>query len=80
MRNGKIATAVKTLLAIGILTLVFSIGAHASQDTSEIQPPVTTVATELGVKARTLEVTTVQYVEKPVTVTEYIERVQRVPW
>ncbi len=78
MRNSKIAIATKTILAIGILTLVFSIGTHAGQDTSELQPPVTTIATELGVKARTLEVPTVQYVEKPVPVTQYIERVQQV--
>ena len=79
MRNGKIATAVKTLLAIGILTLVFSIGAHAGQDTSEPQAPETIVAAKLGVEARIVERTTVQYVDRPVHTVEYIERVKKVP-
>ena len=79
MRNSKIATVVKTLLAIGILTLVFSIGAHAGQATFEPQTPETIVATKLGVEARIVERTTVQYVDRPVPVVEYIERVKRVP-
>ena len=79
MRNNKIATAGKTLLAIGILTLVFSIGAHAGQDTSEPQI-ATNINTNISpnVECRVVGTHTVQYIEKPVIVTEYVERVQRV--
>ena len=78
MRNNKIATAGKTLLVIGILTLIFSIGAHTGQDTSEPQIATNIYTSSPNVECRVVGTHTVQYVEKPVTVTEYVERVQRV--
>ena len=80
MKNNKIATAAKTLIGIVALSLVFCIGAHFGQTTPELQTPETTVAARLGgVEVRLVETTTVQYVDRPVTVTEYVERVKSVP-
>ncbi len=84
MRNNKIATTGKTLLAIGILTLLFFIGAHAGQATSA---PQTTANTNTNldtsfkptVETQLVETHTVQYVEIPVTVTEYVEQIKKVP-
>ena len=84
MISNKITIVLKTLVAIGVLYLVFCIGVHVGQATSE--PQVTTgtkanINTNLSpnVECRVVETQTVQYIEKPVTVVEYGERVKRVP-
>lgn len=84
MGSNTIATAAKTLLAIGALLLVFCIGTHVGQAASEPQITTNTKAninTNIGptVECRIVESHTVQYVEKPVTMVEYVERVKRVP-
>lgn len=84
MGSNETTTAVKTLLTIGVLLSVFYIGTHVGQATSEPQITTNTKAninTNItpSVECRVVETNTVQYVEKPVTVVEYIERVKRVP-
>ena len=83
MGSNTIATATKTLLAIVVLLLVFCFGIHASQATSEPQITTDTRANitniSPSVECRVVETHTVQYVEKPVIVVEYTERVKRVP-
>ncbi len=84
MESNKTAIAAKTLLTIGVLLLVFCIGNRVGQAASE--PQITTntnanINTNISpnVECRVVETHTVQYVEKPVTVVDYIERVKRVP-
>ncbi len=84
MGSNTIATAAKTLLTIGVLPLVFCFGTYVGQATSEPQITANTKAninTNISptVESRVVETHTVQYVEKPVTVVEYVERVKRVP-
>ncbi len=70
--------------AIIALSILFGSGAAIGQATFE---PQTTTYTNTNlntgfnptVEARLIETHTVQYVEKPVTVVEYIERVKKVP-
>ncbi len=83
MGSNTIATAAKTLLAIGVLLSVFCIGTHVGQATSEPQITTNTKANintniSPSVECRVVETHTVQYVEQPVNVVEYIERVKRV--
>jgi len=87
MRNKWISTmvtATTTLVAVGLLAVVFSTGTVIGQATSEPQT-TTNTNTNLNtgfqptVEARLIERHTVQHVEKPVTVVEYIERVKRIP-
>lgn len=65
-----------TLSAVAVLNLFFSAGAFAGQATFE---PQTTAVIEPRVETRLVERHTVQYVDRPVTVVEYIERVKSVP-
>jgi len=70
------ALAFKTLIAVGVLALVFWIGTHVSSVAFE---PQTNTVIEPGVECRLVERRTVQYVDRPVTVVNNIERVQRIP-
>jgi len=72
----KIYTALMTLFAIAVLNLFFSIVVSVSPVAFEQQ---TTRAIEPTVKCRLVEKHTVQYVDTPVTVVEYVERTQKVP-
>ena len=78
-RNNKMIMAIKTLVAVAILAIVFSTGAVIGQTTSETEAPRTTVTAEPQVKVRLIETHTVQYVDRPVTEVKYVERVKRVP-
>ena len=68
--------------AVIALNMLFDSGAAFGQSTPE---PQTTTTTQLNagfqpaVECRVIETHTVQYVEKPVTIVEYIDRVERVP-
>ena len=82
MRNNKITTVAKILIGIVALSLVFCIGAHFGQTTSELQTTINTninISISPHVECRLVETNTVQYVEKSVTVVEYVERVKSVP-
>jgi len=84
MRNNKITTVAKILIGIVALSLVFCIGAHLGQTTSELQTTTNTntnldTSFKPTVETQLVETHTVQYVEKPVTVVEYIERGKSVP-
>ena len=70
----KIYTALMTLFVIAVLNLFVSIVASVSPVTFEQQ---TTRAIEPTVECRLVGKHTVQYVEKPVTVVEYVERKKR---
>lgn len=72
----KIYTVLTTLFAVAVLNIFFSIGVSVDQAT--IKPQTITV-TEPVVKCQLIETHTVQYVEKPVTMVEYIERTQKIP-
>ncbi len=72
----KMYTVLTTLFAVAVLNIFFSIGVSVGQAT--IKPQTITV-TEPVVKSQLIETHTVQYVEKPVAVVEYIERTQKVP-
>jgi len=84
MRNNKIATAAKTLIGIVALSLVFCIGARFAQATYEPQTTADinaniNISNSPSVECRVIETHTVEYVEKPVTEVQYVERVRRVP-
>jgi len=72
----KMYTVLATLFAVAVLNIFFSIGVSVGQ--APIRPQTITV-TEPVVKCQLIETHTVQYVEKPVTVVEYIERTQKAP-
>ena len=73
--------ALTMLAVIMALSIIFGTGAVFGQSDPE---PQTTTNTKLDVgfqpvQARVTETHTTQYVEKPVTVVEYVDRVERVP-
>ncbi len=72
----KIHTTLATLFAIAVLNLFFSMGICISPVAFEQQ---TTRVVEPTIKCRLVERHTVQYVDTPVTVVEYIERTQKIP-
>ncbi len=72
----KMYMVLATLSAVAVLNLFFSAGASAGQATFE---PQTATAIDLRVETRLVERHTVQYVDRPVTVVEYTERVKSVP-
>ncbi len=72
----KMYTVLATLFAVAALNIFLSIGVSVGQAT--IKPQTTTVI-EPVVKCQLIETHTVQYVDTPVTVVEYIERTQKVP-
>ena len=72
----KVYTVLATLFAVAVLNLFFSIGVSVSPVAFEQQ---TTRVVEPTVECRLVERHTVQYVEIPVTVTEYVEQIKRVP-
>jgi len=78
-RDSKIVVAAKTLVAAAMLVIGFFTGAVVAPVAVEPQTPETTVATKLGVEARIVETTTVQYIDRPVPTVEYIERVKEIP-
>ncbi len=76
------ALVFKALIALGVLALAFGAGAYLSPGTVALTPRTTAVI-EPSVKYRLVETQlvethTVEYVEKPVTVVEYIERTQKI--
>ena len=83
-RNNKTVMAIKTLVAVVILAILFSSGVIIGQATSA---PQTTTNTNTNldtnfkptVETQLVETHTVQYVDRPVTVVEYIERIKKVP-
>ena len=74
-----IALAFKTLIALGVLALVFYAGTRLSPVAVALAPQMTAAVIEPSVKYRLVETHTVQYVDTPVTVVKYIERIQKVP-
>lgn len=70
------ALVFKTLITIGVLASAFCAGTYLSPVASE---PQTTSVIKPGVECQLIERHTVQYVDRPVTVVNNIERVQRVP-
>jgi len=73
--------ALTMLAVIMALSIFFGAGAVLGQSDPE---PQTTTSTKLDVgfqpvQVRVTETHTIQYVEKPVTVVEYVDRVERVP-
>ncbi len=69
-------TVLTTLFVVAVLNIFFSIGVSVWQ--APIKPQTSTVI-EPVVKCQLIETHTVQYVEKPVTVVEYVERTRKVP-
>jgi len=76
MRNKSNSKIVKALAAVTILVLAFSIGACVGRDRAE---PQTILVTETKIHYQTVEKPVIQYVDKPIPVVEYSERVERVP-
>ena len=72
------ALAFKTPIALGVLALAFCAGTYLSPVAVAFAPQTTAVI-EPSVKCQLIETHTVQYVEKPVTVVEYIKRTQKIP-
>jgi len=84
MRNNSIARVAITLIALGVLSLVFCIGVHFGQTTSGLQTTRDTSANintsiSPALECRVIETHTIEYVEKPVTEVKYVERVKMVP-
>ena len=85
MGSNKIAIAAKTLLVIGALLLAFSTGMYIGQTrvgprlALDSQAKINTNTSRPTVKYQVIETHTVQYVEKPVTVVEYIEQAKKIP-
>ena len=74
--EGKMTLAFKTLFAVGVLVLAFCAGTYVNPGVFE---PQTTTVVEPTVECQLVERHTVQYVDRPVTVVNNIERVQRIP-
>ena len=72
------ALAFKMLIALGVLAVAFYAGTYLSPVAVAFTPQTTAVI-EPSVECQLIKTHTVQYVEKPVTVVEYIERTQKVP-
>jgi len=72
------ALAFKTLIVLGVLSLAYYAGTYLSPVAIAFAPR-TTVVIESSIKCRLVERHTVQYVDTPVTVVEYIERTQKIP-
>ena len=68
--------AFKTFIAIGVLASAFCAGTYLSPVASE---PQTTSVIEPRVECQLVERHTIRYVDRPVTVVNNIERIQRVP-
>ncbi len=79
MRNkmiDKMVTVLKALVVCAILTAVFYTGTSVGQATSE---PQYTLIPETNVGNQPVVRTLVAYVDKPVPVVEYVERIRTVP-
>jgi len=70
------ALVFRTLISIGVLSLAFCAGVYLHPVVFESQ---TTTVIEPTVECLLVESHTVQYVDKPVTLVNNIERVQRIP-
>ncbi|MFC2020631.1 hypothetical protein ACFLU1_02415 [Chloroflexota bacterium] len=83
MRSKTIDIIVNSILVTGLMILVFSISTSYGQATPKFYPAtgsnVTNTNLSPTVEYRVLESRTIQYVEKPVTVMEYVEQVKRAP-
>jgi len=84
MRNNIFTGAAMTLIAIAVLSLAFCIGVNLGQASSGLQltkdtSPNINTSISPTIQARVIETHTVEYVEKPVTVVEYIEQTKRIP-
>ncbi len=81
MKNGNnVTTAIKALVLAAILTIAFFAGTFTSQANFEPQTATDISADlELGVKCQLVSTHTIQNIETPVTVVEYVDRVQKVP-
>ena len=84
MKNNITTKAAMTLIAVGLLVLVFCIGTRFAQTTYEPQITVDTnanIGTSFSptVESRVIATHTVEYIEKPVTEVKYVERVTSVP-
>lgn len=82
--NNKAVMAIKTLVAVVILAILFSTGVVIGQATSV--PQITTntnvnpnTSFKLTVETQLVETHTVQYIDRPVTEVKYVERVKKVP-
>jgi len=69
-------TALKILVAFAVPALAFYIGASVGQATFE---PQTVLVTETKVEYQPVVRTMVEYVDRPVPVVRYVERVEKVP-
>ena len=80
MRNNIFTGAAMALIVIGLLLLVFCLGARFAQPTYGPQTAVDTSA-NIGMSPtiRVVETHTVEYIEKPVTEVKYIDRFKSVP-
>jgi len=82
--NNKAVMAIKTLVAVVILAILFSTGVVIGQATSAPQT-TTNTNTNLNtsfkptVETQLVETHTVQYVDRPVTEIKYVERIKRIP-
>jgi len=72
------ALTFKTPIALGVLALAFYAGTYLSPVVVAFTPQ-TTAVTEPSVECRLVERHTVQYVDIPMTMVEYIERTQKIP-
>jgi len=72
----KMVTVLKALVVCVILTAVFYTGTSVGQATSE---PQNTLIPETNVGNQPVVRTLVEYVDKPVPVVEYVERIRTVP-
>ncbi|MFC1940655.1 hypothetical protein ACFLXO_08265 [Chloroflexota bacterium] len=84
MKNNITTKAAMTLIAVGLLVLVFCIGTRFAQTIYEPQTTVDTNANintdfSTTVESRVIATHTVEYIEKPVTEVKYVERVTSVP-
>ena len=84
MRNNIFTGSAMTLIAVGLLVLVFCLGARLAQPTYAYQTPVDISAdfdvnNTPAVECRVVATHTIEYIEKPVTEVKYVERVRNVP-
>lgn len=82
--NNKAVMAIKTLVAVVILAMLFPTGVVIGQATSAPQT-TTNTNTNLNtsfkptVETQLVETHTVQYIDRPVTEVKYVERIKKVP-
>ena len=78
--NNKAVMAIKTLVTVVILAILFSTGVIIGQATSAPQTTTnTTTSFKPTVETQLVETHTVQYIDRLVTEVKYVERVKRIP-